>query len=348
MLCAIIISDEYTFGELSMKLILTLITAVVLGGFALGASAESEFPKLHLRLGHTYSTDDVQNQAAVMFANEVNSKTGGAVTVEIYPNFEIGDQDSLLEQTSLGAVDFSLVTEGTAASVVPRLQALTVPFLFNDYAHAHRVIDNFIKNWENEGYEQVGLHSLAIFDIGFRHISTKGPPIYTPEDLVGLEIRIPKYFGLKRSYLRYGANSKNISYFNLYKAISSGSVTASDIPLDILLSYTIYTVQQNLCLTYHYFDSQSLLINADLYYSMDDRLRKIIDNAAYNAQELTRELIAEKEIVMLEELKKKGVWINTVNRTSFERVITDVYREVAEKAGVDQMRKLLDNVNRFE
>ncbi|MBO6258109.1 MAG: TRAP transporter substrate-binding protein [Succinivibrio sp.] len=331
-----------------MKFILTLLTAAVLGISSFAASAEDEFPKLHLRLGHTYAADDIQNQAALQFAREVGEKTDGSVIVDVYPNFEIGDQNSLLEQTALGTVDFSLVSEGTAAEIVPRLQALTVPFLFSDYAHAHRVIDNFIHKWENEGYEQAGLRSLAIFDVGFRHIATKGPPIYTPDDLVGLEICIPKYLGLKRSYLRYGANSKNISFFNLYKSISSGSVTASDIPLDVLLSYTIYTVQHNLCLSYHYFDSQSLLMNADLYYSLDDKLRKIIDNAAYNAQELTRELVADKEILMLEELKKKGVWINTVNRSSFEKVINDVYLEVANKAGMDQMRLLLDQVRRFE
>ena len=312
------------------------------------ADEEEEFPSIHLRLGHTSALNHSHNKAAEQFAREVREKTGGRVIIDIFPNFELGDQESLVEQVNLGGVDMCIATHGNTGTFVPRLNALTAPYLFNDYAHSHRVIDNFLLRWENEALEEFNLHALAIFDYGFRHLTTKGKAIYDVNDLKGMVIRVPNYRGLKLGLEEMGAETKSVAYFYLYQALASGTVTAQDNPLDTILSDGLYAVQDHLSLTFHYLDTQNLLINYDLYSSFSRKLQKVLTDAATNAMMLTRELIANRDELTLSELQRKGFKVNDVRRSSFKARLHKTYEELAKASSEENMAQLQEAVRRFE
>lgn len=65
----------------------------------------------------------------------------------MYPAGELGDQPALAEQVTLGAMDMAVVSLGNMAMYDKKLNAMTAPFLFTDYDHAHRTIDAFVMEW---------------------------------------------------------------------------------------------------------------------------------------------------------------------------------------------------------
>ncbi|MCR5535994.1 MAG: TRAP transporter substrate-binding protein, partial [Succinivibrio sp.] len=277
---------------------------------------EEIFPKMHLRLGHTAAPTHVLHKADLLFAREVAQRTNNRVQIDVYPSFELGDQDSLVEQVSMGSVDMCHVTQSNTTSYVPRMYAMTLPFIFRDYAHSHRVIDNFLEKWENEGYEQVNIHLLAIYDYGFRYLTTHDREVHSAADVKGLRLRVPNYRGVKVMFDSLGAETKTINYFSLYQSLSNGTVEAQENPFDTILADGLFLLQNRIALTYHHLDTQDLIINADLFYSFDPRLQRIFYESAKKAQALTRELIAEKDEETLYELKKKGMAVNDVDRKS--------------------------------
>lgn len=149
----------------------------------------------------------------------------------MYPAGELGDQPALAEQVTLGAMDMAVVSLGNMAMYDKKLNAMTAPFLFTDYDHAHRTIDAFVMDWMNAGLSQHDAVGLAMFDYGFRQTTTKGVPINSADDLKGLKIRVPPSTGLLAAFDALGANTQRIAYSELYTSLKQGVVTGEENPV---------------------------------------------------------------------------------------------------------------------
>lgn len=308
------------------------------------AALAAEFAAQTIRLAHTAQTAHAHHEAALLFAKNVSDRTGGKVNVEVYPAGELGDQPALAEQITMSALDMAVVSLGNLAMYDKRLNAMTAPFLFADYDHAHRTIDNFVMDWMNEGLEQHDAVGLSMFDYGFRHTTTKGVPVHSAEDLKGQKIRVPPSTGLLAAFDAIGANTQRIAYSELYTSLKQGVVVGQENPVQTILADSLFETQDQLALTKHYFDCQVLLANKTFIDSLDPELVKILKEEAVNAQNLTRDRISNGEADAIEKLKAEGMTVTTPDRESFVTKMQPAYDKIAELAGKDAMKALLDAV----
>lgn len=284
------------------------------------------------------------HEAALQFAKNVSERTGGKVKVEVYPAGELGDQPALAEQVTLGALDSAVVSLGNLAMYSKKLNAMTAPFLFKDYDHAHRTIDAFVMPWMNEGLAQHDAVGLSMFDYGFRQTTTKGVPVNSAADLKGVKIRVPPATGLLAAFDAVGANTQKIAYSELYTSLKQGVVTGEENPVFTILADSLFETQDELALTNHYFDCQVLLFNKMFLEGLQPELQAILKEEAVKAQNLTRDRISHGEAAVIEELKKKGMHVTNPDRDSFVKLMKPAYDKIGELAGKDEMKKLLDAV----
>ena len=177
-----------------------------------------------IKLAHTANISHVHHEAAQLFAKGVAERTQGKYEVQIYPAGELGDQPALAEQITMSALDMAIVSLGNMAMYDRRLNAMTAPFLFKDYDHAHRVIDSFVMNWMNKGLAQYDAVGLSMFDYGFRQVTTQDIVVNTAEDLKGVKIRVPPSTGLMAAFDALGANTQKIAYSELYTSLKQGVI----------------------------------------------------------------------------------------------------------------------------
>ena len=318
----------------------TLLTAGALAWSVFGTTASAET----IRLAHTAAVSHAHHEAATVFAENVAKRTGGKVKVEVYPAGELGVQPALAELITLGALDMAVVSLGNLAMYDKRLNAMTAPFLFSDYAHAHRTIDNFVMGWMNEGLAKHDALGLSMFDYGFRQTTTKNVPINTADDLKGLKIRVPPSTGLLAAFDAVGANTQKIAYSELYTSLKQGVVVGEENPVFTILADSLYETQNELAMTNHYFDCQVLLVNKMFFDGLAPDVQKVIREEAVKAQNLTRKRISEGESAVVEELKKKGMHVTTPDRASFVAKMRPAYEKVGKLAGEKEMDKLLTAV----
>ena len=312
--------------------------------FSFNSALAAEFSAMTIRMGHTAQTAHAHHEAAQLFAKNVAERTGGKVKVEVYPAGELGDQPALAEQITMSALDMAVVSLGNLAMYYKPLNAMTAPFLFADYDHAHRTIDNFVMGWMNRGLAQNDAVGLSMFDYGFRQTTTKGIVVNKAEDLEGLKIRVPPSTGLLAAFDAVGANTQRIAYSELYTSLKQGVVVGQENPVFTILADSLYETQDQLALTRHYFDCQVLLANKTFMEGLSPELQAIIQEEAINAQNLTRDRISHGEAAVIEELKKKGMHVTNPDRESFVKKMKPAYEKIGELAGQDQMQALLDAV----
>ena len=287
----------------------------VAAALACAVAGAADFSAQTIRLAHTAAISHAHHEAALQFAKNVSERTGGKVKVEVYPAGELGDQP-----------------------------ALTAPFLFKDYDHAHRTIDAFVMPWMNEGLAQHDAVGLSMFDYGFRQTTTKGVPVNSAADLKGVKIRVPPATGLLAAFDAVGANTQKIAYSELYTSLKQGVVTGEENPVFTILADSLFETQDELALTNHYFDCQVLLFNKMFLEGLQPELQAILKEEAVKAQNLTRDRISHGEAAVIEELKKKGMHVTNPDRDSFVKLMKPAYDKIGELAGKDEMKKLLDAV----
>lgn len=337
-------SGQTTAGAHTMPNFIKTAAVAVAAALACAVAGAADFSAQTIRLAHTAAVSHAHHEAALQFAKNVSERTGGKVKVEVYPAGELGDQPALAEQVTLGALDSAVVSLGNLAMYSKKLNAMTAPFLFKDYDHAHRTIDAFVMPWMNEGLAQHDAVGLSMFDYGFRQTTTKGVPVNSAADLKGVKIRVPPATGLLAAFDAVGANTQKIAYSELYTSLKQGVVTGEENPVFTILADSLFETQDELALTNHYFDCQVLLFNKMFLDGLQPELQAILKEEAVKAQNLTRDRISHGEAAVIEELKKKGMHVTNPDRDSFVKLMKPAYDKIGELAGKDEMKKLLDAV----
>ena len=327
-----------------MKNKTTVIAAVVAAAaFCMSSAGAAEFESMKLSLAHSAAASHAHNKAAELFAKEVSEATGGKVQVVVYPASELGDQPALIDQCFNGGdVDLVIASQSNMTTYVPKLAALGAPFLFKDYDQAHATIDSYIMPWMKDDVEdKMNMVPLGVFDYGFRHVTTKDIVVKKAADLKGVKIRGPGSVGLLATFDALGANTQTIAYSELYQSLKQGVVDAEENPVATILADSYFECQNQLALTGHFFDMQALLINKDKYDEMSPDLKKVIEKAAIDAQNLTRTLISGQENEIIGQLKEKGMNVTEVDKQSFKDMMAPAYEKIAKLCGQEELDNLL-------
>ncbi len=320
--------------------VLGVSAAILVGSMIPQAQAD----QVKLRLAHTAARSHAHHLAAEQFAKNVQERTKGSVTIEVYSAGELGDQPSLAEQVSLGSIDLGIISLGNLATYVPKLGAMTAPFLFADYDHAHKVIDGFVLEWINQDLGKMDAKALSMFDYGFRHTTTKGIAVNKADDLKGVKIRVPPSPGLLAAFDSVGANTQSIAYSELYSSLKQGVVDGQENPVFTILADSLFECQDQLALTGHYFDVQALIVNQSAWNDLSPENQKILQEEAIKAQTLTREMIQGGEADVIGKLKEKGMNVTTPDKASFISKMAPAYEKIGKLAGQQEMDKLLQAV----
>ena len=168
-------------------------------------------------------------QAARRFAEQVNKETDGRIEIRVYPNAELGDEVSTVQQLIFGGIDLcrsslSSLAEYSAESIV-----LQMPYLYEDRDHMWRVLDGEVGNQVKDSFQGTGLVPLAWFDAGVRNFYTVEKPIDTLEDMQGLRIRIVPNSPLMEDMVRQlGAEPVPIVYEAVKDAIQTGEIDGAE------------------------------------------------------------------------------------------------------------------------
>src|SRR6266567_8318649 len=84
-----------------------------------------------LRWAHFAPEDHPANIAAKQFASRVETRTNGAIKINIFPNNVLGGPPEQAQQIKLGTIDMGLPTQGQLDKYDTAFAAVELPFIFN-------------------------------------------------------------------------------------------------------------------------------------------------------------------------------------------------------------------------
>jgi tripartite ATP-independent transporter DctP family solute receptor len=220
-------------------------------------------------------------------------------------------------------VDIILSGASFAGRTYAPLAVSYFPFIFRDAEHQLKYATSDVFKELAKGYDdKSGNHITALTYYGARHVtSSAARPVAKPEDMKGLKIRVPD----APAYLAFpkalGANPTPIAFAEVYLALQNGTVDAQENPLPTIEAKKFYEVQKNISLTGHIVDSLLTIVSGQLWGKLSADEKKIFTEVMQEAAEKTGREIIASEARLVEEFKKKGNNVITVDKNAFREAV---------------------------
>jgi TRAP-type transport system periplasmic protein len=324
-------------GLLSIGFLAALVAAL---GAAPPASAQ-----VTLRLAHYAPESHPAHLASKQLATRVEERTKGQIKISIFPNNTLGSPPEQLEQVKLGAVDMGLPTQGALDKYQKAFAAVMLPFVFDDLAHAHRVLDGSAMAWLAPLAEKEGLILLANWEWGFRNLTNSKRPVNKPEDVRGLKIRVPPEIQLEATMEALGGIVTKIPFPELYLALSQGVVDAEENPIAVIYHNKFNEVQKHLALTRHMYNNMIHVISAKSWAKLTAEQRQILREESKAAGEMMRKAIGAEEADQIAKLQAAGMQITRPDGAPFRAAMGPAYKKISGYAGEDNVQRFLKMVD---
>ncbi len=276
-----------------------------------------------LKWAHVYETSEPFHKYAVWAADEIKKRTNGRYEVQVFPASSLGKESDINQGLTLGTVDIILTGASFAGRSYTPLAITYFPFIFRDAEHQLKYATSDVFKELAKGYDdKTGNHITALTYYGARDVTSNAAhPVRTPEDMKGLKIRVPD----APAYLAFpkalGANPTPIAFAEVYLALQNNTVDAQENPLPTIEAKKFYEVQKNISLTGHIVDSLLTVVSGQTWGKLSADDKKIFTAVMQEAAEKTGREIIASEARLVEEFKKKGLNVITVDKNAFREAV---------------------------
>lgn len=306
------------FSKLS--LLAPFIGLAALAAGVLPASSQApDIKERTLRLSSANNKGHPQVIGAEKFADLVAQKSGGKITVRLFPGGTLGPDLQNISAMQGGTLDFIIGNVSLLAGNVKEMLIFELPYLFGTAQEADAVVDGPIGKKLFDKLPAKSLVGLAYWELGFRQFHTK-KPVNKAADIERLKIRAfqtPVYIDFIKAA---GANGVPMPFTETYTALEQGAVDGMTNPLINMVDGKFYEVTKNVTITNHIYNPQWIGISKRTWDKLSDDEKKLIQEAATEATAVQRQASREADAKSLEFLKSKGVTVTTLSPEETEKL----------------------------
>jgi tripartite ATP-independent transporter DctP family solute receptor len=272
------------------------------------------------------------------FGELVMQRTNNRIRMRTYHNATLGQQDEAIQQMRLGTIDFANYNLSPFNNLAPSTNVVTLPFIFRDVPHLHRVMDGPVGEALAQDLEAIGIIALAWYDAGARSFYTRNRPIRTPDDMRGLKIRVQTsdlWIDMMRAL---GANPTPLPFGEVYTALQSGVIDGAENNWPSYESQRHFEHARVYSTTEHSNVPEVLAVSRQRWQRLNAQERTILRDAARESAAFQRELWAARERSSRETVVAAGVTVvDITDRRPFASLMESVYAKHAATPRLQQL-----------
>lgn len=301
------------------------LTAVMALSLAPAAAMAADYS---IKLGLIAPSGHPVEVAAQSFARDVESRSGGRISVRVFPGGQLGGEIELQDQVALGTIQAASIGTPVMSGKFRKLDILNMYYLWKDRDHMQRILEGPVGQSLWDGYEQAtGIRVIASnWQQGTRHTLTRKPAT-NPAEMDGIKIRVPAGVPLYNDlWQSMGANPVPLSFPEANAAMKTGVVDAVELPFNWMLKGGFADLGSHVLLTHHYMYANVVIVNGRWLDRLPEDLASIVVDAAHAAGELNTRLVLDEENALREQIAAKGVTFIETDVEAFRQSVQPVYR----------------------
>ncbi|EOH90628.1 DctP family TRAP transporter solute receptor [Enterococcus asini ATCC 700915] len=312
--------------QLLSGLLLSAMGLVVLSGC--GTTEASSEEQIVLRYAYASNSQPVID-SMVEFGRLVEEKTDGQVTVEYFPDGQLGSETELIELTQTGGIDFTKVSGSALEGFSKDYSIFSVPYLFDSEEHFFEVMEN--KAITDEIYnstEELGFVGITYYDSGQRSFYMTDGPVNSLADLKGKKIRVMQSETAIKMVELLGASPVPMGSSEVYTSLQSNLINGAENN-----EFVLYTAGHGGVAKYYSYDEHTrvpdiVIMNSEVKERLTDEQYEAVLAAAKESTEFEKAVFkdaVEEEKAIAE--KEYGVVYNDLDTTEFLAAVQPLHEQ---------------------
>ncbi|WP_419872560.1 TRAP transporter substrate-binding protein [Candidatus Pristimantibacillus sp. PTI5] len=303
-------------------------------------AAATEGPKYNFRLAETHPADYPTTKGDMKFAELVKEKSGGRITIDVFPSAQLGEEKSAIEQVQLGAIEFTRVSSSPLGEFNKEFGVFSLPYIFDNDDHVWRFLLGDAGNQLLDSLSSSRLKGLAYYSSGSRSFYS-AKPLTSLEDLKGLKIRVQENQLNIAMIDALGASATPMSYGEVYSSLQTGVIDAAENNYPSYFSSKHFEVAGHFILDGHQRVPEVLMMSKTAWDKLSPEDQAIINEAALESVAFQREEWAKYEKESEEQVRAAGATITKVTDvTPWQEAVKPVI-----DANREQYKTILDAID---
>lgn len=315
--------------------------------FALLATIAPNAPagdEIVIKFGTVAPADTPWSAQLENIKKRVEEETKKKIVVKLKLGGMLGGELEMLEQIQQGRIQGGGFSSGAVATIVPELELIELPYLFDSDEEADYVLDTVLFKPMSDALLAKGFVLAAWGENGWRGIGTKEKAIHTPADLKGLKIRSQESKIHLATWAALGANAVPIGIPEVLSALQTGVVDGFDNTPLFAAATEWFTTIKYFAVTNHIYQPGVVIYGKAFFDGLSPDLQKIVLGDAAAESKRGREAVRKMNKELIETFKSKKIDVNVLTadeKAKFKEATRKVHEDFRSKPG----GALLDQVN---
>ena len=258
------------------------------------------------------NTDDEDYDGLLVFKDFVESRSNGAIEVQIFPGGQLcGNPRECLEALQVGIIEIFLTTFGGFGNILPEAQVMDLPYIFPGDRVAECALANdsdFFGKLRQATLDKTG--SLRLMTIGntggWRNIATVGKQIKSPADVKGLKIRTISSELQQQLVNAMGGSPTPVAWPEVYTSLATGVIEGTKNGITDIVGMKFHEHLKYITLDGHAYMGAMWMMNNDFYSGLGDELKTIVNDGFDGLRWTTIVLPKRRQIEAYEAFKGAG------------------------------------------
>ena len=287
---------------------------------------------LEIKFSNVFQPTEWNYKASEKFAEMVNERSEGHITVTYYGQNELDCYGDSVTQAVHGSNWIGLEQPDLFADYVGDCAVLVGPMLYSTDDEYNYLMDSEPVQDIKARLAEENIHILDThYSFGFRSLVTNRD-ITKPADLNGVKLRATSSALYTKTLEAMGAIATPMSFTECLSAISAGVVEGFEGSTSTLAGAGApYELVKKVALTNHLIATRWLFMGEDVYQSIPEKYRTILDEAAVECGKWEQTSCAEDEANQKAMLAENGVTWNEVDLDAFTEACAPVYDWIVEE-----------------
>lgn len=314
--------------------ILAGAAALALAMTACGSDGEGDGGEYSLRMSTQLADNSPMVEGFHAWADAVEERTDGAVTIEVFTSAALGSDEDVIEQAIEGVGVAVLTDGGRMSNYVPDVGIIGMPYIADDYDDVQAITesDTFAAWDEDFAAEGIKILSYNWYD-GPRNFYTN-KEVNTPADLSGLQIRTPGAPVWSESVAALGATPVAMPWPDSYNAVQSGTIDGVEVQATSAYPSSMWEVTSNMARTEHFQLANFIMVGTAWFDTLPEEYQEILVEESRNAATDNAQLVIETSEEFEQEMIDAGLVINEPDKEPFREAADAAY----EKLGFTELR----------
>jgi TRAP-type transport system periplasmic protein len=277
--------------------------------------------------------------AAERLKGLVHNNSDARVEVSLHPSGVYKgkklDELEIIEEVRSGNAQMAIVTSSPLTNFERSFEVLDLPFLFDSYEQADRVITGPIGKKMLRSLESEGMVGLGTLEIGFRVFSSS-MPLPTMADFNKRRVRVMQSSMAISMARMLGCEAVPSPVDKIYQMGKEGFIDAADRTYPTYWDFKLYEVHRYITESRHSYTMKVIIMNRDAYRRLSEEDRKMLQAAVETVQDEQRQQQRREDQRVKQDCRKMGIQIYELSdseRNEFVEACKPLYNDYVKLHG---------------